>query len=234
MIGKDRDGGYAEYIVVPECNAIRIPDGVADQHAAVMMCSSATALHAIRKARLEEGDAIAVFGCGGLGVSAIMISRILGADPIFAIDRNPDKLALAESLGALPVDASSTDAASEILRLTRGSGVDVCLELVGSPVTVQQAVRSVGIGGRVAVAGITNEDVPLNPYTEIIAREAEVIGVSDHIPEEISQLLTWTAEGSFALDHAIGGSVALDASRIEAVFIDLKRGVAPARTVILP
>lgn len=234
MIGKDRDGGYAEYIKVPEKNAIRIPDTIVDEHAAVMMCSSATALHAIRKARLQEGDTISVFGCGGLGISAIKIAAILGAESIIAVDLDSHKLGLAEALGATAVDASKTDPVSEVRRLTNGSGADVCLELVGSPRAVQQAVQSVGIGGRIAVAGITNQGVPINPYTELIAREAEVIGVSDHLPGEIHQLLEWAAKGLFPLHDVVTRSVELDIAQIEDVFGELKRGVAPPRTIIVP
>jgi len=79
MIGRQCDGGYAESIVVSAENAIRIPDGVPFNVAAVMMCSTATAYHALRVAGLREGQHVAILGLGGLGVSALHLSRALGA-----------------------------------------------------------------------------------------------------------------------------------------------------------
>ena len=79
MIGKDRDGGYAEYICVPEQNAFTLPNDIPFTHAAVMMCSFATTLHALRKARFAEGESVAIFGAGGLGMAAIGLAAALGA-----------------------------------------------------------------------------------------------------------------------------------------------------------
>jgi D-arabinose 1-dehydrogenase-like Zn-dependent alcohol dehydrogenase len=234
MIGKDRDGGYAEYIAAPARNAVRIPDEVNDEHAAVMMCASATSLHALRKARIKPGDNVAVFGCGGLGASAIQIARILGASEVFGVDLHPDKLELATSLGAVPIDASKSDPSEIIHAVTQGVGVDVALELIGRPETVQQAVRSVAIRGRIAVVGITNEPVGVNPYTELIGREAEVIGVSDHQLDEIEELLQWASDGTFDLSEVVTDTVELDPVEINAVHDALARGMAAARTVILP
>ena len=234
MLGKDRDGGYAEFISVPERNAIRIPDPVSDADAAVMMCSSATSLHAIRKARLREGETVAVFGCGGLGLSAVQIARILGAKQVFGVDLDARKLDLAEKLGATPIDAAQHDAPEAIAELTGGSGVDVALELAGRPMTVSQAIRSVGIQGRVAVAGITNTEVPLNPYTELIGREVEIVGVSDHHVDECEQLLNWAAGGDFDVTSIVTESVSLDADEVNSVLDKLASWEAPPRTVIQP
>ena len=79
MIGKDRDGGYAELSGSRRRNAHPLPDFVPFEQGAILMCSSATALHALRKARVGAGDTVAVFGIGGLGVSAIQLARALGA-----------------------------------------------------------------------------------------------------------------------------------------------------------
>src|SRR5262249_23800255 len=77
MIGKHRDGGYAEFIKVPGANALRLPDEIPFEGGAIMMCSSATALHALNKARFKSGETIAIFGFGGLGFSALQLARAL-------------------------------------------------------------------------------------------------------------------------------------------------------------
>src|SRR5439155_7614650 len=75
MIGKHRDGGYAEFINVPVANAFSLPDEIPFEIGAIMMCSSATALHALNKARFKAGESIAIFGFGGLGFSALQLAR---------------------------------------------------------------------------------------------------------------------------------------------------------------
>ena len=142
MMGKHRDGGYAEFIAVPERGVLPLPDEIPFEHGAIMMCSSSTSFHALRKARLQAGETVAVFGVGGLGMSAIQLAHGLGALEVYAVDINPDKLALAEQFGAIPVNASQVDPVAEIIRLTGGRGVDVALELIGLPLTMRQAVQS--------------------------------------------------------------------------------------------
>src|SRR5207247_8489429 len=103
------DGGYAEFIVIPGANLISLPENVPFEHGAVLMCSSATALHALKRARLEPGDSVAVFGLGGLGISAVQLAKALRAGDVFGVDLNPKKLELAASFGAVPVNAAKTD-----------------------------------------------------------------------------------------------------------------------------
>ena len=122
MLGKHRDGGYAEFIAVPERGVVHLPAEIPFEHAAIMMCSSSTSFHALRKTRLQPGETVAVFGAGGLGMSAIQLARGLGALTVYAVDINPDKLALAAQFGAIPVDASQVDPVAEIMRLTDGRG----------------------------------------------------------------------------------------------------------------
>ena len=99
MIGKSRDGGYAEFIVIPARSVFKLPDEIPFEHGAIMMCSSATSLHALNKARMKPGESVAIFGAGGLGLSAIQLAKALGAHEVFAVDIQPNKLDLARSLG---------------------------------------------------------------------------------------------------------------------------------------
>src|SRR4051812_34984410 len=137
MIGHYRDGGWAETIVVPARNAVPLPEEIPFEHGAVLMCSASTSLHALRRARLSGGESAAVFGVGGLGMAAIQLARALGAIDVYAVDIHRSKLDVATSLGAIAVDASRGDAADAIRELTGGRGVDVALELIGLPVTMQ-------------------------------------------------------------------------------------------------
>ena len=151
MIGKHRDGGFAEFIVMPAASLVRLPQEIPFEQGAIMMCSSATSLHALKKARLKPGESVAVFGVGGLGASAIQLAKALGAGKVFAVDIKPAKLELARQFGAIPLNGAECDPVEEISRMTAGRGVDVALELIGLPLTMQQAVRSLAIYGRAAL-----------------------------------------------------------------------------------
>ena len=200
MIGKHRDGGFAEQITVPERNALRLPPSVSFEHGAVLMCSAATSLHALRKARLAPAERVAVFGVGGLGMSAVQLAGTLGALEVFAVDLDAEKLRVAESYGAVPVDAAREDPVEVIRSHTGGRGVEVALELIGHPETVRGALLSLAPTGRAAVAGIGDLPVSIHTYREIIGTEAEIIGVSDHTREELELLLELAARG--ALDFS--------------------------------
>ena len=203
MIGKDRDGGYAELIRVPASNALPLPDFVPFEQGAILMCSSATALHALRKARVGDGDTVAVFGIGGLGVSAIQLARALGAAEVFAVDVNPAKLALAKRHRAIPVDARAADPVQAIRAATDGRGVDAALELIGFARTMEQAVEVLAPQGRAALAGLTQERMSIAPYRDVLNREAEIIGVSDHLASEIGELMAFIERGELDLAGAV-------------------------------
>ncbi len=234
MIGKHRDGGYAEFILIPARSVFTLPDEISFAQGAIMMCSSATSLHALRKARLQPGESVAVFGVGGLGISALQLARALGAGPVFAVDINPRKLELAASLGAVPVNAAETNPVAAIQELTAGKGADVSLELIGLPATMQQSVRALAIKGRAALVGITEKSFPVTPYHEVINKEAEIIGVSDHLASELPELLDFACRRKLDLANAVTHTVPLDATAINDTLNRLEQFSDDVRTVIVP
>ena len=121
MIGKHRDGGYAEFIKVPGANAFPLPDEIPFEVGAIMMCSSATALHALNKARFKAGESIAIFGFGGLGFSALQLARAFDCEDVYVVEINPAKLASAASMGAIAIDARSADPVEQIKEATAGT-----------------------------------------------------------------------------------------------------------------
>lgn len=251
MIGKHRDGGYAEFIAVPATSVFPLPAEIPFEFGAVMMCSSATALHALRKGRLAAGETVAIFGAGGLGMSAIQLARAMGALTVFAVDLDAGRLALAERLGAVAVrairtdspaarrDASSLDqdcqssVADEIRRLNGGRGVDVALDFVGVPATLRPAIASLAPFGRAVAVGLGQEPVPIYPYQEIINREAEIVGCSDHLASEIPLLTELVRRGALDLAPVVTDVIPLHADDINAVMGRLERyGAGGVRTVI--
>lgn len=234
MIGKYRPGGYAEYICIPARSVFKLPEEIPFEQAAIMMCSSATSFHALRKARLKAGERIAIFGLGGLGMSAVQLAYAMGAQRVFGVDLNPDKLALAEEYGAVPIHAGQVDAVEEIKHLTQGKGVDVALELIGLPVTMRQAVESIGIFGRIGLVGLNEKTIEIHPYAELLAKEAEIIGVADHLASEIPTLTAFVRTGKLDLSRVISHTVPLEADAINEVFDQLDSYSHAGRVVITP
>jgi propanol-preferring alcohol dehydrogenase len=234
MLGHHVDGGYAEYIAVPEQNAVPLPAEIPFEQGAIMMCSSATAFHALRKARLQGGETVVIFGVGGLGISALQLAQAFGALDVYAVDIHAAKLRLAEQLGAIPVDATAGDPVAAIRRLTGGRGVDVAVELIGLPLTMQQAVRVLAALGRAVIAGVSEQPLTLDTYREVLGREAEVIGTNDHLRYELPLLLELARRGKLQLAEAVAQTVSLDAGAINAVLDRLDAFQGAVRTVVVP
>ena len=234
MIGKHRDGGYAEFIAVAERSLFHLPDEISFEQGAILMCSSATSLHALNKTRLRAGETFAVFGIGGLGVSAVQLGKVLGASKVFAVDINQPKLQLAERFGALAVNAAESDPVEQIRAQTNGRGVDVALELIGLPATMQQAVQSLAILGRAGLVGLTQKTLEIVPYRDVLNKEAEIIGVSDHLATEIPVLLEYARRGKIDLSSGIINTVPLEAGAVNAALDNLEQFGDGVRTVIIP
>lgn len=234
MLGKHCDGGYAEFIAVPERNAVSLPDAVSFEQGAALMCSSSTSFHALRKARLQPGETVAIFGAGGLGMSAIQLARAFGALAVYAIDINEAKLWLAQACGAVPIDASQRDPVAELRRLTGGRGVDVTLEVIGLKRTMEQAVQSLAILGRAVMVGIADESFAIDSYSELLGKEAEVIGSADHLLSELPVLVEFVRQGRLDLSQVVTRTVPLEASAINQAMDALAQFGGEVRTVITP
>jgi propanol-preferring alcohol dehydrogenase len=234
MIGHFTDGGFAEYIAVPARNAIPLPDEIPFPQGATLMCASATSFHALRKSRLRAGETAAVFGIGGLGASAIQLARAFGAIEVFAVDIRDEKLALAKSYGAVPVNASQVDPVEEIRRHTRGRGVDVALEVIGRPETMSQALRCLGVMGRAVIVGIADAPLSIDTYRELLGNEAELIGANDHLLQELPVLVDMARRGILDTSRVVTRTVPLEAKAINETLDALERWDAGVRTVVEP
>ena len=234
MIGRYADGGYAEYVSVPQRNLVSLPDEIPFEQGAILMCSSSTAFHALRKSRLQGGETVAIFGVGGLGISAVQLAYSFGALDVYAVDINIDKLRLAEKYGAIPVNAMSNDPVAEIRSLTHGKGVDVAIEMIGLPQVMKQAVQSLAVMGRAVIVGISERPLEIDTYRELLGKEAEIIGTNDHLLQELPLLLELARRGKLKLSEAITHTVPLDADAINQALDNLENFSSDVRTVIVP
>ena len=234
MIGHHVDGGYAEYIAVPARNAIHLPDEIPFEAGATLMCASATSLHALRKARLKAGETVAIFGVGGLGLSAIQLAKALGAIEVFAVDIKQDKLELASEYGAIPVDASRADPVEEIRKRTQGRGVDVALELIGLSKTMTQTIDSLRFMGRAVMVGINQQPIAINTYSQVLGKEAEIIGSNDHLLQELPLLVDMARRKILDTSRVVSQVIPLNTDKINQRLDDLENFTNDVRAVIVP
>ena len=234
MLGHYTNGGYAQYIAVPARNAIPLPAEIPFEQGATLMCASATSFHALRKSRLKAGETAAVFGVGGLGMSAIQLARAFGALDVFAVDINEDKLRLAAEYGAIPVNAKQAAPVAEIRELTHGKGVDVALELIGLPQTMRQAVQSLGVLGRAVIAGIGDRPLEIDTYRELLGNEVEIIGSNDHLLQELPLVVEMARRKVLDTSRVVTRTVPLEADAINQTLDALEQFGGEVRTVIVP
>ncbi|CAL9396942.1 Zn-dependent alcohol dehydrogenase [Streptomyces sp. enrichment culture] len=150
---------FAEETVVSAACALPAPAGIPLTDAALLGCAVLTGYGAVHhSARVREGETVAVFGVGGVGLAALQAARIAGASRIVAVDVSPAKEELARTAGATDYVVASEDTPREIRALTGKQGVDVAVECVGRAVTIRAAWESTRRGGRTTVVGIGGKD----------------------------------------------------------------------------
>ena len=200
-----RIAGYAELMLLHENGVVKIDDDMPMGSAALIGCAVTTGLGAVfNTAKIEAGSTVAVFGAGGVGLSAIQGARIAGALMIIAVDVSESKLATAMELGATHiVDASSNDPVEAIHNLTDG-GVDYAFEAIGLADVVTQAFNSVNGGGTATVVGI----LPAGQKIEIDGRlrERKLQGCSmgsNRFRIDIPRYIDFYRQGTLKLDEMI-------------------------------
>jgi len=157
-------GNMAERVVVPSINVVPIDKSIPLSAAALIGCGVTTGVGAaLNTARVEAGSTVAVFGCGGVGLSVIQGARIAGAARIFAVDLSAEKLEMAKRFGATDVVPPGEDAAKWLTKQT-GQGVDYAFEVVGNPAVADVAMRATRRGGKTVLVGVgkLTENVSVN------------------------------------------------------------------------
>lgn len=177
IIGVDRDGAFAEYVVVPEHNIWRLDPAIPDESAAIFD-PLGNAVHTVMAAGVSV-KSVAITGVGSIGLMAIPVARAAGALSVYAIDVNPRKLELASQLGAdATFLATQPDLVGEVRGRTRGDGVDVLLEMSGNATSLDLGLQLVRNGGTAALLGIPADDVTLNIAERIIFKGLTVLGIN--------------------------------------------------------
>lgn len=172
--GSRRDGGFQEYLSVPEFNLIPVPEGV-DPIYAAMTEPCAVAYHAVAKAGIKAGMSAAVIGGGPIGNMAAQWLRIHGCRPVIVSEPDEKKRSIAQTMGLNVVDPKLTDPVQVIREATDG-GVDIVVEACGLPVTFRQALASAGLFGQVVFMGNIHGEFSLSEseFSAMLRREITI------------------------------------------------------------
>ena len=170
--------GFSQFTVAARESLVKIDSDVPLEIAVLFGCAVMTGVGAVvNTAKVSPGTSVAVFGLGGVGLSAILGARVAGANPIIAVDRLSPKLELARQCGAThTVDASQTDPVAAVRDLTQG-GVETAIEAVGSEQVIAQAYAATRRGGKTVAIGLPHPSRQLTiPAVSLIAEERQLLG----------------------------------------------------------
>ncbi|MBB5078008.1 zinc-dependent alcohol dehydrogenase family protein [Nonomuraea endophytica] len=225
-------GSFAEYVAIDhaDVNLIAVPEDMDFTTAAGLGCRFATSFRAITEVGdVRPGEWVAVHGCGGVGLSAIMIATAAGAR-VVAVDISTDALHLAERAGATHfVNASAGDAAAQVRELTRG-GAHVSLDALGSPATCAASVESLRRRGRHVQVGLLPGAATPIPMGRVIAHELSLLGSHGMAAHAYPRMLELIRAGILHPDQLVTRTIGLaDAGKALAAI-----GSVPGVTMIVP
>ena len=231
MLGNHVDGAYAEYVVAPASELVALPEEIPLEQASVIADAVSTPYHAVKhRGRVQLGDAVAVVGCGGVGLNLVQCATAAGGN-VIAIDLNDDRLAIARQLGAEetinPEGMERLD--KHVRRLTRG-GVDVAFEAIGSPGTIELAFSLLRKGGRLCLIGYSDQPVSISA-ARLMFFELEIVGSLGCGGGDYPEIVELVRQGTLQLDPVVSGTVPLE--EIETGFDRLRRGEG-VRWVVTP
>ena len=196
-IGEEIDGGYAQYLRVPQRQVFPLPDSVGFEEGTLLADPVPTSLHAVRKkANIKPGDQVAVWGTGPQGYCAVQLAKLSGGR-VIVVGRREEKLRLAQELGADTVVDSEREKVVIRLREITGLGPDVCLECGGYPEAITQALASVKKGGRVVVIGLQKPQ--LCDLENLLWNEKQIVASLSSTYQEFITGIRLAAEGRVKL-----------------------------------
>lgn len=228
--GIDGDGTMAGYALAAPNALVPIPADVPFDQAAITTDAVATPYHALKRAGVGEGVTVAIHGLGGLGMHAVQLAKLAGAT-VIGVDLDPVNLERAREWGADEVvDAADGQPARRVRELS-GGGTDRALEFVGSPGTLDQAVKSLAPGGRAAIVGLTSERLATVPISLFVSQETELVGSFGSTPQDLGELFDLLEAGRLDLSRSVTATIGLAEVPNALRALETREG-HPIRTVV--
>ena len=205
-------GSFAEYVAIEYANVnlVRLPDDMDYETAASLGCRFATSFRAIvHQGKVAKGQWVAVYGCGGAGLSAIMIASAMGAY-VVGVDISEETLTLAKKVGSdVIINATNTDDIPEAIREVSNGGVHVSIDALGSVETCRNSVLSLRKRGKHIQVGLLAGKAPEIPMDDVVANELELIGCHGIQAHAYPQIFEMIENGRLRPEDLISGRVSL-------------------------
>ena len=174
LLGRDANGGFAEYVAAPASHVFRLPDAI-DSRTAPLIQVLTTCLHAQRLINIAAGESVVVQGLGVTGQLHVQLAKARGARPVIGITRSAEKRELAEKLGADFTFPAGEDAIQKVLKATEGRGADVIVESTGAMSSLADAITMARFGGRLLLFGIITATQGALPFYQLYFKELALI-----------------------------------------------------------
>jgi 2-desacetyl-2-hydroxyethyl bacteriochlorophyllide A dehydrogenase len=232
FFGFDRDGGFTEYLVVPESNLVPFPDSVSFEEAAVLGDAVATSWHAVRsQADLKPAQTLVVVGLGGLGLHAVQCGRACGGK-VIAVDSLQSKLDMAKENGAdYTVNSATGDFIQEVRNITGGKGADAVVIFRPHAEVIEPSIKFVKPGGAVVMVAYIDIGKTLNLDQRFVqGMEVRLMGARGNTRQELHEVVQLVA--SRQLRPLIAGHFPLE--QINAALTQLETGQVNGRIVLIP
>jgi len=189
LLGRDANGGFAEYVTAPASHVFALPDAI-DSRTAPLIQVLTTCVHAQRQIKIVPGESVVVYGLGVTGQLHVQLAKARGASPVIGVTRSAQKRALAEKLGADLTMASGEGALQNVRDATEGRGADVIIETTGVLRSVAAAIDMARSGGRLLLFGIITAREGALPFYDLYFKELALISArvatSEDYPESIA------------------------------------------------
>lgn len=234
-LGVDYDGGWAEYVTTPASSLVPISDSLSFEEAAIIPDAVSTPWAAIEAtAQVRAGDAVGVWGLGGLGAHAVQLLRMIGAAPIIAVDPLESARARALRLGAdHAVDPRDPDFHKKIGQITGGNGFKVAFDFAGFPGVLEQAQSTLGRAGKLVLVGISGQPFEVTDSVRLIAGQQQILGHYGSLAHHVPQLAHLCATGRLDLSGSVSAVMPLSEAKTAVAQLDQKIG-DPIRIVLQP
>ena len=202
LLGRDANGGFADYVAAPASHVFRLPDSIESRTAPLIQVLT-TCLHAQRLINISPGESAVVLGLGVTGQLHVQLAKARGASPVIGITRSAEKRDLARKLGADLTFASGDEAREGVLKATDGRGADVIVESIGVMSSLAEAVHMARLGGRLLMFGIIVATEGALPFYQLYFKELALINARVAKSEDYPASIDLVERGTVQLEPLV-------------------------------
>jgi len=205
----NKDGGFADYLLVPSRGCLPLPEELSFTDGAIMACAGGTAYEVLKKLAVSSRDILAIYGLGPVGLCAVMIGKGLGAD-VIGVDLVGERLELGLKIGVDKViNAKGVNVLEEMKALTKGESPDAAVDFSGSNIARTNAINCVRFGGRVGLIGHGDVELPIRP-SDLISRDITIRGSPIFKTDTYFEMANFLVKQKISLEKTVTHRFALE------------------------